>query len=1798
MKNLYLMLKQGVKWILKFKLQLVVIIVLTFIASIILTISFTTNKRLSSAYDQVVNNQNSPKFDSTYQITVGSKAKPKKDDPLFVPIFDFVNKQYTGFKDEGYDNFNLTFNDIYGEKNLLTITTSSKEFKDAWASKKDIFIYNKNSDDKKQIANQQQDFDFAINDAFFNTMADLLSKNDSAIKNTVIGRYTQSNPNWYKHFYNKEKNIKSNWSNFIKNKAKIQSLKNTNPDDLKTYFYSYYAFESLSQYFFKTIQTFLQDGKNELSQQTFTHQEDAYKYFYEFLFGKYFDENNKKPSYKNDYIATKDNLYTLTFDSSVPTSEFQKMKFLIKSENKDDHKQKDQNFFTQLVKQGFKGILRPLQITYHNTGNETDITNVIQYSETQELRGFVSNSNIYSQNVKELPEIFKNNSFVDILAMNADPFANIGEKSVNFYTSKTNDLETTVASDFPITAAFLTHHKLTALANGYDLYIRPETIFNDPITKKTFRIVDITNKDFTNYIILDGQAPSSASEITISKQFAKANKIQIGDRLTLGNAKGLIVTGYAVDTYSFFPTSDPNVPLPKSDSGGLIYADFATINQILGDRNSATGNDQTSTFNFFLIKKNNSLNIKNVFFDHFSVANRIRDNILAKQKGTEIQAFYQEHEFSNSWYSLNWTLYQKIAFWYSLATFLTASLIALVSALAVFVGVIKSIQANSKQIGILKANGASSATISWSYVSYAVILVFIAIPLGWMAGTMLQVPFVAIFKDYFSFQTNVLIYDWLAPLISIIIFGVLIGVFSFLVALFHIKKPVLDIIKSSKKWSKPKITDWLHKRIFKKPRFATLLMLKLTESGKKPFSLLLVLVFVGTLFVSAGVAIPSVTKYAKDNYFKKVNYDNQYEIYNSLSNSPLGKDVFNFWNGHEQIDNTYKEIKDPSGTINYYENPNSYTLSNQNSSVLPQLIYKINTNKDNDSNNAEILTPYKSIIKEYLKTGVSNLYKNLLDWASYQISISNGKSISIGTIEQLYAYILNDADLNERFKNDIDKVKETNNVTQPLTQFVGELLKTIFKDKVQTTGEWKEKILNLILGYSPSFIKSYLTSESRRSQFSFGWQKQTIIPQKDQLATIFKPKSNNVETNYSILGLDKNQQTYKLTDKQKNQLFLSNNQVQKLYQIINNPYDKNQNNDIYLNNIKVYDHKTNTLTIPTIVNKNLNYKLNKFGDNIISNLSANNIQLSYKTRNNDFNVLPKQAWIYDDSDYLKTEYVNKHTKWEDQPIQIINNKNNSSSYGYEVVENNNEKYYYLNPYNLDVNKFTQRQVIDIWSNNSNSSLVAKQHENIVDESPLFGDFVINNNGQITKSFIRPYYQLRNLLLFVPITDQVSWEDFVLYASGWSKSTEHGLDIKKVIGDLDKTDDHTRNYKYPAIKKLNASLVPQSVKNGWQSVIKDLKSDTAYLAIRPYDFSIQQEKWANNHYEYFILDNNTKKILGVNPPSADKSIPNILLNSVPHFYRRAVGKRKSIPAILKLQDKNVNYVNKDLKIKLQKVDDIDIYGKAYALVDSDLANMLYGFDISRSTNYDYRPFDTSKIIKKGELFNTYKTTNWLKVNNKDPWKQAFINQKDTFSYSPHYYYNTIFSNSSEPLIITSSVSLISEQRLGIAILDLMNLSDYKAGIVDVDFTFETKQLLNQIAKTAIYIAIIIITAIMLCASLLIMLITDIYISQYKSFMIMLRSMGYTNTQVMFYTLGITTIFSLLISFITTIIVFSSTSIIDKVFSANGFSIPINVYWESVVFCILLILVSFFTSLWVSTKRVRNAEPSTMLSEVDE
>jgi len=67
---------------------------------------------------------------------------------------------------------------------------------------------------------------------------------------------------------------------------------------------------------------------------------------------------------------------------------------------------------------------------------------------------------------------------------------------------------------------------------------------------------------------------------------------------------------------------------------------------------------------------------------------------------------------------------------YSAITYTAAAIIALIAIIALVVCVRKTIDLNSKQIGILKALGESPAQISVAYVSYSIIILGVVIPLA------------------------------------------------------------------------------------------------------------------------------------------------------------------------------------------------------------------------------------------------------------------------------------------------------------------------------------------------------------------------------------------------------------------------------------------------------------------------------------------------------------------------------------------------------------------------------------------------------------------------------------------------------------------------------------------------------------------------------------------------------------------------------------------------------------------------------------------------------------------------------------------------------------------------------------------------------------------------------------------------------------------------------------------------------------------------------------------------------------
>jgi ABC-type lipoprotein release transport system permease subunit len=67
---------------------------------------------------------------------------------------------------------------------------------------------------------------------------------------------------------------------------------------------------------------------------------------------------------------------------------------------------------------------------------------------------------------------------------------------------------------------------------------------------------------------------------------------------------------------------------------------------------------------------------------------------------------------------------------YLIGTCIASAIITVIVIIALVICVRKTIDFNSKQIGILKAMGARPAEIAISYISYSIIISLIIIPLG------------------------------------------------------------------------------------------------------------------------------------------------------------------------------------------------------------------------------------------------------------------------------------------------------------------------------------------------------------------------------------------------------------------------------------------------------------------------------------------------------------------------------------------------------------------------------------------------------------------------------------------------------------------------------------------------------------------------------------------------------------------------------------------------------------------------------------------------------------------------------------------------------------------------------------------------------------------------------------------------------------------------------------------------------------------------------------------------------------
>lgn len=1745
-----LLLKQGLKGVFKFKIQFIIILLLSFLTSFILSTSLTLTSRINKTYNNIVNNVNKFDYSSTNEIrTYRIDRNNSTTDRSVIALLDLVNNsnsyynQSSNNKNTSYLNFilnkkNLTSN--FDNKTILTELFENKEFielfttingKDTNWIWENIWLW--------QLSLYFNKFIYHSYDQFLKN-----NKDYSYLKNTVIGKYLSNSFKDKNEFLNDAKVLENLKFENIKNNFNVKEFKNTFNKQIQNkelFSYIYISGMSLFQHIYRNIYLpYFSDFK-------ITNNNKIGNSFYTFLTGNKL--NNINDSQADKWIINdKNKSYLTEFELNKTTIDKNDNSVLIKTESKDDIKK-------LVLEKGFKGNTDLVLSTIDSNNKVQSISPIINDSSFFKLLFFNGNGTSLTNVVTVLSDI---NFIKKDQIIGENQFDNI-----NLFHN-----------------IWLAHLKYTAIASGYDINFRTEVFNYDSVTQIRYRLVILNDDHTTNLTILNknqGARSPSKGEALISEQFARAHKLKLGQQIIVDGAL-LTITGFATDTYSFFPTTDPDFPIPQSELGAILYVTRSTINDILGATSQSNTNRVSKGYlSFFLRKRqsNASINLFNSY--QMNDISKLYDSIkYQKDQKNKVTTWLNIKDFDHSIFRFNWTIAPLAINSYKGATLIAALVVSLIAIIALVICIRKTIYFNAKQIGILKALGSSPIQISISYLAYVIVIILTSVPLGWITGLSTQSVFVKLFVNYFSIPLYSFTIEPFSLLISLLIFGLFGVIVSLLSAIIITKKQLADILAVKQNWSSSKFINRLKRTWFKKAKFTTKFSLTLASSGKKNIFLLVTVVGISTMFISAGLAIPSIAFTIKNTYYKSIKYANEYNYSKGVSNSPLTKPTINYWSGQDSLDKNILSANLNNEELFYYKDPTAYASSSYDVNPFPKYLYKVE--KFNNNNNEQINKKIAWTLLELIqnKDQTSANHTNGLDLLFTEMFGNNlynvvGNQFSIGVIDQILGLILNS-------KNNVVNPKDTT------TKWTDEQKDLIFKEltnnftKTGTTAisilvgdlstsssdDWKTKIFDAILKAVPPYVSAYIQKPSRKEQFSIGYNVQHYIPDHETLTTItdIKTTINQKNTDLSLTGIANNQSAFIINQKNANNLFIDYKKLLALQEV----FLEKKNTDIKLNDqFVLYDSKTNTINVPILPNKQANafYKLNKNPD--ISNISTSSKQFFINTKNGYVNI-PKHAWIYDDLNFIKSKYYNSLTSEQKNLISKNRTGRNSKTVSDQDIR-------WLDPYNLDNNKFTLKLLYDNDEFDNDSSYDNKEWS-LLNNSYMFDDFIYNNQfDDLLSSYIRPYYQYKNIQLYIP--QSLINTDHII----------HFISSKKTKKELDNSSEHW--YK----KDIDYNNVPKSVIKAW-----DIKNTSEkFLMIRPYDL------------RYSLLVDNVYK----------SGLSN--LTAKPEYWMYQATKTKNISGIttpIIQKDAKTNYQNKDLKITIKPVGTLDSYNQKLILADQGLINLVLNLSIGKKIGIKDNFYNKQTVIKAGESYNNIisrfdrydynQIINYIdKTKNTKEFNDLLFSSNKAFDKAQFLWHNAKYSNIEEALDLTSGISFIPDTAYnGFYILNGHGASsasgddDMISNIKNQNLLATSKTLINQITFIAISIGMLLIITVIITSALLVMLISDIYVTQYQQFMILMKALGYSNYKISKYAFGTAIVFSLIMWAISTLATWILITLIIQIITSLGFAIPYGFAFWTLIVSFIIIGISFIGSLIVSSNKIRTQKPASLLTVSNE
>lgn len=489
-----------------------------------------------------------------------------------------------------------------------------------------------------------------------------------------------------------------------------------------------------------------------------------------------------------------------------------------------------------------------------------------------------------------------------------------------------------------------------------DLYVRNQFNASSGVVNNiqvNVKVVDIglpNALNHTNLKVFEGIAPTSNNEIVITPQYARKNNrnkaYKPGDHINI-NGTDFIVSGIGGDAYDIYPTINELDPIPNTRTEFIAYVTPSAWN----DENWYQSADKSDTTLMYFTPWSNAP--KNEFdtdlFDDF-----FQKTIFSNNGENDLNQYdYNKYLISKytgkkpekpDLYTINpnpivtssnpqFQIYssKKSIFDWSIKAFLFAVVAGVIFLLVVVIFITtlivkKAIQHGQVSMGILKSIGYKTWQITVSYLAYPLLTLLIAIPIGWLAGLIIQVYLTEIFNTLFVLPYNVFNFDVVPLFISIALIIGFITIVTLLTAFRLLKSNPLFLIKKDSDLAlgvpKSKSSKFLQNN------FRFRFLLSLSKTSWKKILVTSSVITLASLSIVATTLVPATISSLKTNYFKTQKYKNYYEYQTPMPNMPMSKYGLYSWNffdwpANEQYYPSYGAMPWPEDKIIYDKTTNT-----------------------------------------------------------------------------------------------------------------------------------------------------------------------------------------------------------------------------------------------------------------------------------------------------------------------------------------------------------------------------------------------------------------------------------------------------------------------------------------------------------------------------------------------------------------------------------------------------------------------------------------------------------------------------------------------------------------------------------------------------------------------------------------------------------------------------------------------------------------------------------------------------------